>query len=183
MDFWNFDATYMEASPKIHDFPCWCRKYVSTRVMVSTMMLSVLLEWTNMYCYGKSRCYHFISIVTFCAYMDEYHLVRSIDRTLLSTMWCYYDRWFEETPHIDVMLLLWICTCFAILHSELYNYNLSYDITWLIYVFVVWYLWRCYDAYLFFYIYVIHHFLYIISVTYHSFREKSWLTSLQHTQE
>ena len=31
-----------------------------------------------MYCYGKSRCYPFISIVTFCAYEDEYHLVRSM---------------------------------------------------------------------------------------------------------
>ena len=31
-----------------------------------------------MYCYGKSRCYPFISIVTFCAYEDGRRLVRSM---------------------------------------------------------------------------------------------------------
>ena len=31
-----------------------------------------------MYCYGKSRCYPFISIVAFCAYEDEHRLVRSM---------------------------------------------------------------------------------------------------------
>ena len=31
-----------------------------------------------MYCYGKSRCYPFISIVTFCVYEDGHHLVRSM---------------------------------------------------------------------------------------------------------
>ena len=74
-----------------------------------TMML-VLLDWTiYMYCYGKSRCYPRIQYYILCIRMCV-NIMWGRWRTLLSTMWSYYDRWFEEATHIDVMLLLWICT-------------------------------------------------------------------------